>query len=58
MLYPFMVPTPETLYPILPLPAFMRMFLHLPTNSDPSDLSFPTLEHLSSFHRTENYSSH
>ena len=59
MLFPFPVSSPpRTPYSILPSPASMRVYLHLPTHSPLPALSSPTLEHLSRLHRTKDLSSH
>ena len=54
MLSPYWVlPLPETPYPIFPPPAFMRVFLHTHPHSHLPTLDSPTLGHLSSLHRTK-----
>ena len=56
MLSSFPVSPPQTPYSLTPLPASMRVLLHLPTHSCLSTLAFPYPES-SSFHRTKGFPS-
>ena len=57
MVSPFLVAPPETPYPILPLPASMKVFPHPPTHSHLPTLAFPYIGALN-LHRTKDLSSH
>ena len=57
MLSPFLVPPPETPYPVPSPPASMRVFPHPPTHSHLPALAFPYTGTLS-LHRTKGLSSH
>lgn len=58
MLSPFLVPPPETPYPIFPPPASLRVFLNPPTPTSPPSIPLHWGIYLSSLHRTKDLSSH